>query len=120
MSEEFSPAPERRAMNHAPAIDTSVPHSARVWNYWLGGKDNYPVDREAGDAFLEIFREWPKGPAPPGPFSAVRCDIWRVRRACVNSWTWVQACPRPTTPTRWPRRWHRTVGSSTSTTTRWS
>ena len=42
-------------MNHAPAIDTSVPHSARVWNYWLGGKDNYPVDREAGDAFLEIF-----------------------------------------------------------------
>src|SRR5699024_741678 len=54
MSEEFSSAPERRAMNHAPAIDTSVPHSARVWNYWLGGKHNYPVDREAGDAFLEI------------------------------------------------------------------
>ncbi|MZE72145.1 SAM-dependent methyltransferase, partial [Streptomyces sp. SID5789] len=23
-------------------IDTSVPHSARIWNYWLGGKDNYP------------------------------------------------------------------------------
>jgi hypothetical protein len=21
-------------------IDTSVPHSARIWNYWLGGKDN--------------------------------------------------------------------------------
>src|SRR5699024_892346 len=55
MSEEFSSAPERRAMNHTPAIDTNVPHSARVWNYWLGGKDNYPVDREAGDAFLEIF-----------------------------------------------------------------
>jgi hypothetical protein len=30
-------------------IDSSVPHSARIWNYWLGGKDNYPVDREAGD-----------------------------------------------------------------------
>jgi S-adenosyl methyltransferase len=29
-------------------IDTTVPHSARVWNYWLGGKDNYAVDREAG------------------------------------------------------------------------
>ncbi|MHA6618538.1 SAM-dependent methyltransferase [Pseudonocardia sp. DLS-67] len=26
-------------------IDTTVPHSARVWNYWLGGKDNYAVDR---------------------------------------------------------------------------
>ncbi|WP_047870186.1 SAM-dependent methyltransferase [Nocardiopsis sp. RV163] len=36
-------------------IDTTVPHSARVWNYWLGGKDNYPVDREAGDQFLEVF-----------------------------------------------------------------
>jgi O-methyltransferase involved in polyketide biosynthesis len=36
-------------------IDTTVPSSARIWNYWLGGKDNYPVDREAGDAFLEIY-----------------------------------------------------------------
>jgi S-adenosyl methyltransferase len=34
-------------------IDTSVPHSARIWNYWLGGKDNYPVDREAGDNYRE-------------------------------------------------------------------
>ncbi|WP_052850440.1 SAM-dependent methyltransferase [Streptomyces avicenniae] len=32
-------------------IDTTVPHSARIWNYWLGGKDNYQVDREAGDAY---------------------------------------------------------------------
>ena len=30
----------------------TVPHSARIWNYWLGGKDNYPVDREAGDAWM--------------------------------------------------------------------
>ncbi|EGX59200.1 MULTISPECIES: SAM-dependent methyltransferase [Streptomyces] len=35
-------------------IDTSIPHSARTWNYWLGGKDNYPVDQEAGDAYAEI------------------------------------------------------------------
>lgn len=26
--------------------DTSVAHTARVWNHWLGGKDNHPVDRE--------------------------------------------------------------------------
>jgi len=38
-----------------PEIDTTVPHSARVWNYWLGGKDNYPVDRAAGDQFREAF-----------------------------------------------------------------
>jgi hypothetical protein len=38
-----------------PEIDASVPHSARIWNYWLGGKDNYPVDREAGDQFAMAF-----------------------------------------------------------------
>jgi O-methyltransferase involved in polyketide biosynthesis len=36
-------------------IDTSVPHSARIWNYWLGGKDNFPVDQEAGDAYTAVF-----------------------------------------------------------------
>ncbi|MEU5778705.1 SAM-dependent methyltransferase [Streptomyces venezuelae] len=36
-------------------IDTSVPHSARIWNYWLGGKDNYPVDEAAGDAYSAVF-----------------------------------------------------------------
>ena len=36
-------------------IDTTVPHSARIWNYWLGGKDNYAVDREAGDAYKAVF-----------------------------------------------------------------
>jgi O-methyltransferase involved in polyketide biosynthesis len=40
-----------------PTIDSTVPHSARVWNYWLGGKDNYPVDRAAGEQFREIFPE---------------------------------------------------------------
>jgi O-methyltransferase involved in polyketide biosynthesis len=32
-----------------PKLDTTVSHSARIWNYWLGGRDNYAVDREAGD-----------------------------------------------------------------------
>ena len=30
-------------------LDTTVSHSARIWNYWLGGKDNFAVDRDAGD-----------------------------------------------------------------------
>lgn len=30
-------------------IDATRPHTARIWNYWTGGKDNYPVDREVGD-----------------------------------------------------------------------
>jgi hypothetical protein len=36
-------------------IDVTVPHSARIWNYWMGGKDNYAVDREAGDAYAATF-----------------------------------------------------------------
>lgn len=37
---------------HGTGIDSTVPHSARIWNYWLGGKDNYDVDRVAGAAWL--------------------------------------------------------------------
>jgi O-methyltransferase involved in polyketide biosynthesis len=36
-------------------IDTSVAHSARIWNYWLGGKDHFPVDRRVGDQIAEMF-----------------------------------------------------------------
>ena len=39
----------------APLIDFTVPHSARIWNYWLGGKDHHPADRDAGDAYAKIF-----------------------------------------------------------------
>jgi S-adenosyl methyltransferase len=49
------PGPERPDGIAGTAIDTTVPHSARIWNYWLGGKDNYAVDREAGDQYKEIF-----------------------------------------------------------------
>jgi plasmid stabilization system protein ParE len=34
-----------------------VPHSARIFNYWLGGKDNYAADQAAGDKFREVFPE---------------------------------------------------------------
>ncbi len=38
-------------------IDTSIPHNARIWNYWLGGKDNYPVDQEMGEQIRSFFPE---------------------------------------------------------------
>ncbi|WP_433325066.1 SAM-dependent methyltransferase [Spirillospora sp. CA-294931] len=38
-----------------PGLNPNVPHSARVWNYWLGGKDNYPADREVGDKVRELY-----------------------------------------------------------------
>ena len=37
-----------------PDIDTTIPHSARFWDYLLGGKDNYPVDRAVGAQVLRI------------------------------------------------------------------
>src|SRR6266545_1306793 len=39
----------------APEFDSSVPQTARIWNYWLGGKDYFPVDRAVGDQILEAF-----------------------------------------------------------------
>ncbi|MEU8797246.1 SAM-dependent methyltransferase [Spirillospora sp. NPDC048819] len=38
-----------------PQIDNAIPQSARIWNYWLGGKDNYPVDQAAGDQFVGVY-----------------------------------------------------------------
>jgi S-adenosyl methyltransferase len=37
-------------------IDSTVPHSARTWNYWLG-KDNYAVDRLAGEQTIAVLPE---------------------------------------------------------------
>lgn len=39
----------------ADRLQTDRPHSARVWNYLLGGKDNYTVDHRTGDLILEMF-----------------------------------------------------------------
>jgi len=36
-------------------FDTSVPHIARVYDYWLGGKDNYEADRTAAEQVVATF-----------------------------------------------------------------
>jgi S-adenosyl methyltransferase len=46
-------------------FDTSVAHSARVHDYWLGGKDNYAADRAAGDAVRAAY---------PGIVKSVRAN----------------------------------------------
>jgi hypothetical protein len=38
-----------------PGIDTTRAHTARVWNYWLGGKNYYQVDREVGDKVFAVL-----------------------------------------------------------------
>ncbi len=55
-----------------PKIDTSVPHNARIWNYWLGGKDHHPVDREMGERIRSFS---PRSRTTPLPTAA----SWNVR-----------------------------------------
>ncbi len=39
---------------NAPRIDTSIPHSARVYDYWLGGKDNFEADRKVAEGTAAV------------------------------------------------------------------
>jgi hypothetical protein len=55
-----------------PAIDTTVAHSARVHDYWLGGKDNFAADRAAGDAVMAAY---------PGIVTSVRANRAFLARA---------------------------------------
>jgi SAM-dependent methyltransferase len=44
-----------RPFSDAPEIDTTKPHSARMYDYYLGGKDNFPADRETAEV---AARSW--------------------------------------------------------------
>jgi hypothetical protein len=55
-----------------PTFDTSVAHSARVHDYWLGGKDNFAADRAAGDAVIAAY---------PGIVMSVRANRAFLARA---------------------------------------
>jgi O-methyltransferase involved in polyketide biosynthesis len=56
----------------APKIDTSVPHTARIWNYWLGGKDHFAADREVGEQVRALL---------PDIVTSARADRAFLRRA---------------------------------------
>jgi hypothetical protein len=43
------------------AIDTSKPHPARMYDYFLGGKDNYEVDQQAAEQFMKVAPEVREG-----------------------------------------------------------
>ncbi|GID28917.1 SAM-dependent methyltransferase [Paractinoplanes brasiliensis] len=38
-----------------PGVNINVPHSARIYDYWLGGKDNFAVDRAVGEAMIKAI-----------------------------------------------------------------
>lgn len=57
MADERSTPEDERERQLPRVIDVTVPHSARIWNYWLGGKDHYEPDRLAGDQFRAAYPE---------------------------------------------------------------
>ena len=61
MTSEGTPAGDGRESTPPPghdatmSIDTSVAHVARVYDYWLGGKDNFAADRRAGEQAIQAY-----------------------------------------------------------------
>ena len=55
MTDGWLGAPLPVAPDEPIEFDTSVAHIARVYDYWLGGKDNFAADREAGDEALQAY-----------------------------------------------------------------
>jgi O-methyltransferase involved in polyketide biosynthesis len=55
-----------------PGINARVPSPARVYDYWLGGQDNFAADREAAEAFIKVF---------PGIITGVRMNRAFLGRA---------------------------------------
>jgi S-adenosyl methyltransferase len=48
-SQGLTSGPVHEGGGQPSGVDVTIAHNARVWNYWLGGKDNFEVDRAAGD-----------------------------------------------------------------------
>jgi S-adenosyl methyltransferase len=55
--EVAAPSDGAASMADPPPVDFSVAHQARVYDYLLGGKDNFAADRAASDAVLKVYPE---------------------------------------------------------------
>ena len=55
MASEWLGAPLPADDEERVELDTSVAHIARVYDYWLGGKDNFEADRQAGEEALAAY-----------------------------------------------------------------
>ncbi|MFF3333058.1 SAM-dependent methyltransferase [Streptomyces sp. NPDC002888] len=62
----------RQIVTDKARLNTGVAHNARVWNHWIGGKDNYEVDRRVGDHVAAMF---------PLIRDIARADRWFLGRA---------------------------------------
>jgi O-methyltransferase involved in polyketide biosynthesis len=56
---QSTPPSEAMSGENLPSFNPRVPSPARMWNYWLGGKDNFAADREAAQRVLEVLPSIP-------------------------------------------------------------
>ena len=85
-------------------VDTTVAHIARVYDYWLGGKDHFAVDRIAAERVIAAHPDIVHARhAGTGPSWGGRCGTWWARPGSGSSWTSAPACRPRTTRTRSPR-----------------
>ena len=54
MTEDWLAGPAE-GLEASDAVDTTVAHQARIYDYWLGGKDNFAADREAADQAIAAY-----------------------------------------------------------------
>jgi hypothetical protein len=59
VTQESPGATKDGGSGNLPGLDSGVANAARMWNYWIGGKDNFRADREAGDYVLEAMPALP-------------------------------------------------------------
>jgi hypothetical protein len=72
MPDKTGTSPGEPGWGQVPGLDTEHAHSARIYNYWLGGKDNYAADREAAEQAIA---------ANPGIVTDVRANRAFLARA---------------------------------------
>ena len=99
-------------------IDTSRPHPARMYNFYLGGKDNYLVDCAAASEVLRLAPEIRRTAVANRAFLRRAVRLLVRTRASARSSTSAPASRRPGTSTRSRSRPPPMCGSSTWTTTR--
>src|SRR5262249_23684387 len=52
-------APQERDVAAGPALDPTVPNPARIWNFWVGGKDHFEADRALAEQFGQVVPKMP-------------------------------------------------------------
>jgi len=68
---------DSRPVDAIPSFDPSVPHPARIYACWLGGKDHFEADRKAAEDVMRLRPQVVAGARANRYFLAAFAQIWR-------------------------------------------